>query len=97
MGFLSLDVLDFIRDLSTLENSSVILDIQLFAACNFKRPDPYSSDFLLVFGTSGEGHREGDLRSDSAEDLSLEAEHLMFVSNMSLSFHYCLTKKHHVQ
>lgn len=53
--------------------------------------------FLLVFGTSGEGHREGDLRTDSAEARSLEAEHLMSVSNMSLSSHYCLTKRHHVQ
>lgn len=42
--------------------------------------------FLLVFGTSGDGHREGDLRTDSAEAQSLEAEHLMFVSNMSLSY-----------
>lgn len=39
-GFLSLDVLDSIRDLSTLEHSSVILDNQLFATCNFKCPDP---------------------------------------------------------
>lgn len=41
--------------------------------------------FLLVFGTSGEGRREGDLRTDSAEAQSLEAEHLMSVSNISLS------------
>lgn len=40
MVFLSLDVLDSIRDLSALEHSAVILDIQLFATCDFKRPDP---------------------------------------------------------
>lgn len=53
--------------------------------------------FLLVFGTSGEGHKEGDLRTDSAEAGSLDAEHLMSVSNMSLSSHYSLTKRHCVQ